>query len=144
MVKIILEITNNDLKLTKNSKEVATKGLNYTSQEFIRTLQQNSPVDTGLLRQWAITSSDEYTREIQSPAKYASYVNDGTGIFGPAHQKITPHNASGVLVFQQNGQTIFAKSVKGQKGQKFVEKSIEQTSSKIADFFIRAAQEVGI
>jgi hypothetical protein len=60
------------------AKEVSSKALNYLSQEMVRTLMINSPVDHGLLKMWHFASfSDEEVR-IRSPARYAVYVNEGT------------------------------------------------------------------
>lgn len=143
-MKLYLKVEGDDLKLTDKSKQVIEKGLNYTAQSFIANLQANSPVDTGLLRQWAVTQNSEFIREIRSPASYAVYVNDGTGIYGPSHQKITSKTPGKPLVFEYKGETVFAMSVKGQKGQKFVEKSINQTSDLIEGFFVRAANEVDL
>ena len=60
------------------AKEISSKALNYLSQEMVRTLMINSPVDHGLLKMWHFASfSDEEVR-IRSPARYAVYVNEGT------------------------------------------------------------------
>lgn len=59
-------------------------------------------------------------------APYALYVEKGTGIFGPTRSPIKslPGN---VLVFELNGKTIFAHSVKGQRGRHFVRDAILRT-----------------
>lgn len=142
MVKLVIQVKGTDkLNLEETGREIAKRGLNYTTQDLLRNLIENSPVDTGLLRSWALTLNEDLKKEIHTPAVYASWVNDGTGLYGPMKRKITPKNAS-ALKFTYQGQTVFAKSVKGQRGQKFVEKSIAATESKLDSLFIRAATEV--
>lgn len=142
MVTIELEIKKDASLEDLQSKagNIARKGLNYTSQDLLRNLVSNSPVDTGLLKGWFPTRKGDMQIEVKSPAAYVGFVNDGTGLYGPSHQKITPKNGK-VLHWVKDGKDYFAKSVKGQKGQKFVEKSIEQTSNKIEQYFLRATQE---
>lgn len=51
--------------------------------------------------------------KVGSPLKYARWVHDGTGIYGPHHQPIKPTHAK-VLAWPGNaGEFVFAKSVKG-------------------------------
>jgi hypothetical protein len=50
---------------------------------------------------------------VGTPLKYARFVHDGTGIFGPHHQMIKPTTAK-VLAWEGPGGThIFARQVKG-------------------------------
>jgi hypothetical protein len=62
------------------------------------------------------------------------WVNEGTGIFGPHHAKIVPTSGEW-LMFQIDGEWIKVRSVRGQKGQKFIQKAVRQSkliiSSKI-------------
>ena len=53
------------------------EGMKKTSQDLIANLMKNSPVDHGLLKQWAVTSQSENEITIKSPAYYAGWVNDG-------------------------------------------------------------------
>lgn len=106
--------------------------------------------------------------------QYARYVNDGTGVYGPSGKPIqskkqgkviTPKRPNGVLVFEIDGKTIFAKSVKqprstlvfrvggemvhamsvrGMRGRKYVEKSISQTEQRKAEFVEIALSKVGL
>lgn len=58
---------------------------------------------------------------------YAKWVNDGTGIYGPRLRPIVPKKkTTKALHWQVGGGSFFAASVKGQKGQKYVEKAIEK------------------
>lgn len=57
-------------------------------------------------------------------AKYARFVHNGTGVYGPSGMPfvIRPRNPAGVLHFFWNGREIFAKSVtvKGMRGRPFL------------------------
>jgi hypothetical protein len=64
---------------------------------------------------------------VATSIKYAKWVNDGTGIYGSG-KPITPKRAK-YLRFEIGGRVIYAKSVKGQKGQKYVEKTLTQTEA---------------
>lgn len=108
-------------------KELITNGLDLTAQELIRNLMINSPVDHGLLRQWAVTDSDEYSRTVQSPAEYAAYPNYGT-----SEHWIEPFGA-----FALHWDDKFSKGhfVSGIQARHFVEDSIDQTLPRIQEFF---------
>lgn len=121
---------------------IRRKGLDYAGQGMIRNLKLNSPVDHGVLRKWffANVSSDQI--EIRTPAKYAPFVNDGTGIYGPYNTPIYSKSIGHPMAFQVGGKMVFPRMIRGQKPQKFVEKSIAQTQAKMANYFIKAIREV--
>lgn len=50
---------------------------------------------------------------VGTPLKYARYVHDGTGIYGPHHQLIEPVNAKALRWQGNMGEFVFAKHVKG-------------------------------
>ena len=64
------------------------------------------------------------SHEITNDVHYLPFVNDGTGIYGPRHQRITPKHAK-YLHFFWKGQEWFLKSVRGQKPQRFVERGVD-------------------
>ena len=113
--------------LNNISKELLENGLDLTAQELISNLMDNSPVDHGLLKSWALTESTETTRVVQSPAEYAAYQNYGTS----AHW-VAPVSAKAL-----HWDGLFSKGhmVSGIEGKHFVEDSIEATSARIQEFF---------
>lgn len=124
-------------------KEIITQGLDLTAQDLINNLMQNSPVDHGLLKQWAVTDSSEYSRTIQSPAIYAAAQNYGsTHFIAPKNAKALHWEGSMNMTF--SGDNI---SISGSKGgfsmghevtipaKHFVEDSIEATMGRIQEFF---------
>lgn len=96
--------------------------------------KRNAPVDEGTLRASIFTEIDiarpRVTARVGSKLKYALYVHEGTGIYGPRGAVIRPRTAS-VLVFEpgrligplprgrresprgRRGGPIFAKFVRG-------------------------------
>ena len=61
---------------------------------------------------------------VGATAGYASWVHDGTGIYGPLKQPIVPVNKK-VLAFSIGGKQIFARSVKGMKSHPFLTKALQ-------------------
>ena len=114
--------------LSEMTKETQREGMKLTAQDLIANLMRNSPVDHGLLKQWAITSQSDSEITIQSPAKYAAFQNYGT----------RPHmiRPTSKKALHWDGK-FFSKGhmVSGIKGKHFVEKSIEATSQRIPEFF---------
>ena len=116
------------------AKEVSSKALNYLSQEMVRTLMINSPVDHGLLKMWHFASfSDEEVR-IRSPARYAVYVNEGTD-----PHWIEPKN---VKALHWDGNFSKGHWVGGITGRHFVEDSISDVESRMDAYFLQALSEV--
>ena len=129
--------------------QIKTRGLQLTGQEMLRNLSLNSPVDHGLLRQWFFSDTSQDHIEIRTPAHYAICVNDGTGIYNgkgvikPKHGKALRFKPGPKWhgPVSKDG-FVYLKHSKGQKGQKFVEKSMKQTQAKLETLFIKAIHEV--
>ena len=142
MVQVVITVNNNLPNLSEKMPEIQQKGLNLTGQGMLRELKQKSPVDHGLLRSWFFANMSQSEITIQTPAKYAKYVNDGTGIYGPYKTPIIHPTIGKKFAFEANGQMIFTNMIRGQKGQKFVERSIEATQQRITEYFMIAIKEV--
>lgn len=110
-------------------KEVIEKGLDLTAQDLISNLMDNSPVDTGLLKSWALTDSTETSRTVQSPAEYAEYVNYGT-----RPHFIYPTNKK-MLYWDGADHPVPFVVHPGTTPTLFVENSIEATKLRIEEFF---------
>ena len=63
--------------------------------------------------------ADTYSGAVYTDKFYASFVEYGTGLYGPARRLITPNDPNGVLSWEDpiTGERIYAKSTKGQKPQ---------------------------
>lgn len=129
MVTVTVNLSDNLANLGGLSKEMISEGLNKTSQELIRNLMINSPVDHGLLKQWAVTGQSDTEVNIQSPAEYAVYQNYGTDPY-----LITPKNKK-ALFWPGADHPVKMVQHPGITGKHFVEESIEQTQARISEFF---------
>jgi hypothetical protein len=149
MVVLILKVDERKLpRLSEKLPGIKKRGLNLTSQGMIAELSKNSPVDHGVLRQWFVYRQTDDDVEIRTPAAYAPFVNDGTGIYNGG--SIIKPKKGKLLVFEPGKKwkgpvskdgLVFLRWSRGQKGQKFVEKSIEATQRKILDYFKIAINE---
>lgn len=149
MVQVTITIDKNQIGNLSNKMPQLTKRIvELTSAGLIGDLTTNSPVDEGLLRQWFISSKSDDEIQVQTPAQYARYVNDGTGIYN-GEGLIYPSGKA--LKFKPGKKWdgpvskdgfVYLKYSRGQKGQKFVEKSIESTKTHIQDYFKIAISEV--
>ncbi|WP_405296339.1 HK97 gp10 family phage protein [Methanobrevibacter sp.] len=143
MVKVTVKVDAAKMQnVSEKIPEIRRKGLKYAGQGMIRHLKINSPVDHGKLKGWFFSKTSEDEVEIQTPAEYAQYVNDGTGIYGPYKTPIYSKAVGKPLAFNIGGKMVYTKMIRGQKGQKFVERSIAETQGKLAGYFIKAVHEV--
>lgn len=123
-------------KLSNAPPELISKTLEYTAEDLIRNLMINSPVDHGLLKQWAITNQSDTEITVQSPAEYAVYQNYGTEPYD-----IYPKNAK-ALWWPGAEHPVKHVSHPGVSGKHFVEDSIEAVTPRLEEFFRKAKQEV--
>lgn len=109
--------------------EKVTAGLNgWVAKTALRTeraAKQNVPVRQGVLQNSIHTTTGTLQARVAPSAKYALYVHNGTGIYGPNKRPITPKSAR-VLHFVSGGRDIFVKSVKGQKANPFMAKAYKE------------------
>ena len=151
MASFTIDINTSDLttrlspdKLT----EAKQKGLEYSSQELIRVLMRNSPVDHGLLKSWFLDSLSSDEAVIKSPAEYAQWVNDGTRPY-----TITPKGQGTYIAGRQitSGSALWWPGADhpvrvvhhpGIKGRHFVEDSLADVNGRLDGYFLRAISEV--
>ena len=131
---VTIDVDLSQLKdLGELTKESIREGMKLTAQDLIRNLQIRSPVDYGLLKQWAVTEQSDTEITIQSPARYAGWVNYGhpqqPGRFIPGswngnHFRYKPNAKTGM---------VLKKSYV--PGKHFVEASLKATQPRIKEFF---------
>lgn len=139
MVQITVEVDTSKLteKLSGSKlQEAKEKGMEYATQEMVRVLMRNSPVDHGLLKSWFIDSMSGDEASIKSPALYARWVNDGTGPY-----VITPVSAK-ALYWEGAEHPVKVVHHPGIKGRHFVENSINDVSGRLDGYFLKAISEV--
>lgn len=127
MVTVTVNLSDGLANLGELPKQTITEGLQQTAQCLIGELMQKSPVDHGLLRQWAVTSQSDTEITIQSPAEYAAFQNYGT-----SKHFIKPVNAKAL---HWDGYFSKGHMVGGITGKHFVEESIDATMPRIQEFF---------
>lgn len=122
MVKVSIGI-NSELTFKEDFKKFKKELLDETSKNGKITLQENTPKDSGAgAKAYKIKKSDNQ-HIISNDTEYLPWVNDGTGIYGPRRQRITPKTAN-FLHFHWRGREWYLKSVRGQRPQRFVEVSM--------------------
>lgn len=120
---LIINVEATNLMLAESINEFKTKLLDQLAGNTKTLFEKNTPKQSSKAsRNYKIIKSLN-TREIYNNAFYLPWVNDGTGLYGPLHHLIKPKRAK-VLHFYWRGNEWFLKSVKGQKGQHFVERSM--------------------
>lgn len=141
MVELKIHVDTSGLNFSeKNIQNFKNKTLESISSNLKNRLITNTPTFSGKGKNnYQVNTSGDIS-EITNNTYYLPWVNDGTGIYGAYRRPITPKRA-GVLVFQWKGRTWFLKSVRGQKPQKFVEKSLEETKERIEGLIVKAANE---
>lgn len=121
----------------KQIDETKRLGLEYASQEMIRVLMRNSPVDHGLLKMWHISEQSDSEIHIRSPARYAEWVNDGT-----QPHWIEPKTAKALHWGGKEGPFSKGHYVGGITGRHFVEDSISDVEGRLDGYFLKALSEV--
>lgn len=89
--------------------------------EFL--VKAKAPIEYGNLRGSINTQGPKVTgnnveASVGTNIEYARHQEEGTGIYGPRKQPITPKKGK-YLVFKVGGRTIFAKSVKGVRPKRY-------------------------
>ena len=139
MASFTIDIDTSDLT-TRLSPDKLTqakaKGLEYSSQELVRVLMRNSPVDHGLLKSWFLDSLSSDEAVIKSPAEYAQWVNDGTQPY-----TITPTNKR-ALYWEGADHPVKVVHHPGIKARHFVEDSLNDVNGRLDGYFLRAISEV--
>ena len=139
MASFTIDINTSDLTTKLSPDKVAQakqKGLEYSSQELIRVLMRNSPVDHGLLKSWFLDSLSSDEAVIKSPAEYAQWVNDGTQPY-----TITPTSKK-ALYWEGADHPVRVVHHPGIKARHFVEDSLDDVNGRLDGYFLRAISEV--
>lgn len=105
--------------------------LNKSSVQIQNMARGQAPVRTGKMRNSINFQIHGLTSIIAPNVKYATFVEGGTGIYGPNHKAITPKKASvlatkinpGWGTANKSGYFIIGKSSKGQKANPFMQRT---------------------
>ena len=113
-----------------------TELLDDVSEEGILHMESVTPKGYShrLANQYRITEKTDSSRTITNSSKYGVYVNEGTGVYGRG-SPIVPIRANFLHFWvggaPHAGAEVFAKSVRGQKGQHFVEKGAKDIANSV-------------
>lgn len=119
-----------------------TRAVELMATEVWGNIGREAPRDEGLLAaSFRLRRIQLLEWGIGTQLQYASFVHDGTGIYGPAGQRITPRSAS-VLAFEWMGELWFRRSVAGQKPNPFADRAIDKAGRRAQDFADIAVREV--
>src|SRR5689334_15747309 len=124
----------------------ATTAINASLLDYQGGIKRFAPVRSGRYRSSVtVIPAQRHGNVIEGsvgPAtNYAEAVEVGTGIYGPLHRPITPKRAK-VLAFDIGGRKVFARSVKGMKGQFPVKRSFEENQARTEAHFSQAVERV--
>lgn len=129
VVKINIK-KSNIKKMFADPKGPVARGMLKSAKKVERKAKRLVNVDKGLLRA-SITSEVAYRGGIPigrvgTKVKYAIYIHEGTGIYGPRGIPITPKKGK-YLAFQPKGskKTIYVKSVRGIKPNPFLRDALK-------------------
>lgn len=147
MVKLFVDVNTEDLRRLKNRfKDGIQLALRLTAGNLQSELRKEAPKRTTKLATSFIKENlNALAWHVFSRLKYSIYVARGTGIYAgkgriyPKHGKFLKFTSFGF-----KGKIIFARSVKGQKANKYDERAIRNTSSRIQVFMNRAIARTGI
>lgn len=137
MVEVTVDIDLSSLNgKFEKFPEAKALGMDYAAQEMVRTLQMNSPVDHGLLKEWFVDSLSEDEAVIKTPAEYAAAVNYGT-----RPHFIYPTNKK-MLYWDGADHPVPYVVHPGTAPTLFVENSISDVEGRLAGYFLKALEEV--
>lgn len=106
------------------ARDMMRRGINVESAAKRRISANPKRIDTGRLRSSIRARPIVYRgyggARIGTNVKYAAFVHNGTGIFGPRHAPITPRRKKFLRFTTRAGDVVFAKKVKGMRANPFL------------------------
>jgi hypothetical protein len=108
--------------ITNNAGDVVKKQLKLVVDKLVKRLAVTTPGKAS--GKWSSTINKE-SATVSNPAWFLRYLEEGTGIYGPAGSFIVPKNAK-VLHWTENGHDIFVKRVKGIKPRHFISAAVKE------------------
>lgn len=138
MFKIIIKVPPGLMNASALLNAALASGTNRATIYLTNQAKTNVPVGkTGNLRRSIIMQgSGMAVKVIQdlTVAKYGSYVENGTGIYGPTGQPIKPVRAK-ALSWVSNGKRVFARSVKGMKPRYYMRNTFINGQAQVKEIF---------
>lgn len=130
------------LLLSQKGEKFKDELLDSVADEGVLRMESVTPKRTGRgANSYRKLNTGGNSREIRNDVFYLPWVNDGTGIYGPTHQRITPKSAR-FLHFYWKGGEWFVKSVRGQPPKHFVERGARDIANSVEKLSVIAARKV--
>ncbi len=128
------------------TRRATAEAINRSLVRYQATAKQLAPVDTGQLRgsiliKPASASGNTIQGSVGTGLKHAIFMEQGTGIYGPAKRPIRPKRAR-MLAWKKNGQWHFAKEVRGARARRFMQGSLETNQRHTEENFTRALDTI--
>lgn len=144
MVKVKITIKNN-VHLKGKGEQFREELLDLVAEDGVLQMEAVTPRGyTGRgAKSYKVIDHGEGKREITNNMHYLPYVNDGTGIYGRG-SPIVPIRAKFLHFWvggaPHAGTEVFAKSVRGQPGQHFVERGAKDIARSVEKLSVIAAR----
>ncbi len=137
-----VEVSGDALELAPDVNRAVDRAVELLALEVWGNVAREAPTDEGRLGgSFEISQKAARVWSIFTNVKYAAFVNDGSGIHGPAGRRITPRRAS-VLVFRWMGTTWYRRSVSGQRANPYADRAVDKAAKRAGDFADIAIREV--
>ena len=97
MYSIEIIIPDNIKNLPNQGEKIAKRTLDLTSNELVRNLKITTPIKYGNARAgWHDKPVSDMEKVVYNDVKYAKFLNDGTGIYGPYNRPIMRTSKKGL------------------------------------------------
>ncbi len=109
------------------TQQAIDQALEIIGPRVLQDLKDATPVgETGGLKEaWVLFPVDQGMHFVNDK-EYATWVEEGTGVFGPRGEPIVPKNAKKLVFIARDGQKIFARSIKGMQERPFIDAAFDE------------------
>lgn len=117
-----------------NAQPLAQAALRNSATLIQSKARALAPHRTGNLQRSILSEVTWPDAKVSVNEVYGTYVEEGTGLFGPYKQRIFPKSAK-ALRWTQNGVATFARSIKGMKAQPYFSPAVMQSIPLVEELF---------
>lgn len=130
-------------EVVETAMQAYYRALELTTMDAVGNIRRESPVDQGRLAgSFVPEKEDPLIWHIRSGVEYALWVHDGTGVYGPQGQPITPVSANALVFEGEDGSLVVTRSVLGQEPNPYADRALTVTADRVNEFIRRALREV--
>lgn len=140
MMKLTVTIDAETIDLEQIVKDSRGNIIELGGLSLEAETRKASPVDTGHLQQSWVSNTSKDEVQLSTSAKYARYVDEGTGLYGPNKALIYPKRKK-FMAWSKKGKVIYARYTKGQKGQHYVDKAVANFERKLPSVIAQAIKK---